>query len=157
VALWEQRRAERERRRRHAILALAGGLVVVLVLALLAGGQWQRAEVEVDARATAQAEAETAEGDTLRQASIGLTTQALNELQGKFPERASPLALEALEAYPYTWQADSFRWDCRKVRRPGRKSVCRVCRPDSAACGTNLSVRQPARSVARRLDSALCR
>jgi WD40 repeat protein/DNA-binding SARP family transcriptional activator len=106
VALREQRQAERDRRRRRTILALAGGLVVALILALLAGGQWQRAEGEVDARATAQAEAETAEGNALRQASIGLATQALNELQGKFPERAVPLALEALEAYPYTWQAE---------------------------------------------------
>ena len=28
------------------------------------------------------------------------------ELEGAFPERAVPLALEALEHYPYTWQAE---------------------------------------------------
>jgi len=39
------------------------------------------------------------------QASIGLAGQALNEMGGPSPERAVPLALEALEKYPYTWQA----------------------------------------------------
>jgi DNA-binding SARP family transcriptional activator len=92
VALRERRQAERDRRRRRTILGLAGGLVVALVLALLAVLQWRRAEVE--------------EQQALVQASIGLATQALTELQGKFPERAVPLALEAFEAYPYTWQAE---------------------------------------------------
>jgi serine/threonine protein kinase/WD40 repeat protein/DNA-binding XRE family transcriptional regulator len=64
------------------------------------------AEAEAAARAVAQAEAEAAEQDALRQASIGLASQAIQELNGNFPERAVPLALEALENYPYTWQAE---------------------------------------------------
>ena len=42
----------------------------------------------------------------LTQASIGLASQVELELQGGSPERAVPLALEALEHYPYTWQAE---------------------------------------------------
>jgi WD40 repeat protein len=71
------------------------------------------AEQEAQARATAEAEtaeerdrAVVAEQDALVQASIGLAGQALNELNGDVPERAVPLALEALEEYPYTWQAE---------------------------------------------------
>jgi WD40 repeat protein len=103
-------------------------LVVALILALLVGLQWQRAEEEVDARAAAEAiavqerqaaqtEADnraTAEAialeqreEALRQASIGLAAKALAELEGSAPERAVLLALEALEGYPYTPQAES--------------------------------------------------
>jgi hypothetical protein len=85
------------------------------------------AESESIARATQQAIAETeakargvaeeqaleerdraieAEQDALIQASIGLGSQAFQELSGNTPERAVPLALEALEDYPYTWQAE---------------------------------------------------
>jgi hypothetical protein len=134
-ALRERRQAEREQRRRRVVLALAGGLVITLALVLLAGIQWQRAEGEVhsrataegqalfqaataeaesmraqtesDARATAQAQAEAAEQRALRQASAGLAVQALAELEGASPERAVLLALEALETYPYTPQAES--------------------------------------------------
>jgi hypothetical protein len=41
-----------------------------------------------------------------QQVSIGISSQAALELQGTSPERAVPLALEALENYPYTWQAE---------------------------------------------------
>jgi serine/threonine protein kinase len=41
----------------------------------------------------------------LEQISIGLAGQALHEMDGPSHERAVPLALEALEDYPYTWQA----------------------------------------------------
>jgi WD40 repeat protein len=41
----------------------------------------------------------------LKLASIGLAGQALNEMHGIMPQRAVPLAVEALEDYPYTWQA----------------------------------------------------
>jgi WD40 repeat protein/DNA-binding SARP family transcriptional activator len=126
-ALSERRAAERDRRRRRIMAGLAVGLLIALFLALLVGQQWFRAEGELAARATAQAEeaaqramaesnakgrataqaeAESAEEDALRQASIGLASQALTELDGNFPERAIPLALEALEDYPYTWQAE---------------------------------------------------
>ena len=65
------------------------------------------AEANADARATAQAEAEAAEEDALRQASVGLAAKALAELEGTAPERGVLLALEALEHYPYTPQAES--------------------------------------------------
>jgi WD40 repeat protein/DNA-binding SARP family transcriptional activator len=92
IRLREQRRAERDRRRRRIIAGLATGLVLALILALLAGQQWQRAEGE--------------QREARRQASIGLASQALAEIDGNYPERAIPLALEALEDYPYTWQAE---------------------------------------------------
>ena len=50
--------------------------------------------------------ARKAEQDALTQASVGLASQVELELQGGSPERAVPLALEALEHYPYTWQAE---------------------------------------------------
>jgi WD40 repeat protein/DNA-binding SARP family transcriptional activator len=92
IKLRERRQTERDRRRRRIIAGLATGLVFALILALLAGQQWQRAEGE--------------EWEARRQASIGLVSQALAEIDGNYPERAIPLALEALEDYPYTWQAE---------------------------------------------------
>jgi WD40 repeat protein/transcriptional regulator with XRE-family HTH domain len=44
--------------------------------------------------------------EAFRQASIGLASQARLELEGTSPERSVLLALEALENYPYTWQAE---------------------------------------------------
>ena len=110
----------RERRRRWIMAGLATGLILSLILlvfalnqsniarenAELAGQSAATAEVEAEARATAQAEAETSELDALTQASVGLASQVELELQGGSPERAVPLALEALEHYPYTWQAE---------------------------------------------------
>jgi DNA-binding SARP family transcriptional activator len=64
------------------------------------------AQAETDLRATAEALAVEQREDARRQASIGLASQAMLELEGGFPERAVPLALEALERYPYTWQAE---------------------------------------------------
>jgi WD40 repeat protein len=107
AALRERRQLERDRRRRRVILALAAGLVLTLVLALLVGLQWQRAEEEVDARAAAEAVALEQREEALRQASIGLAAKAVDELEGTAPERAVLLALEALEGYPYTPQAES--------------------------------------------------
>ena len=70
------------------------------------------AESEADARTEAEQQAlqerdraVEAEGEARLQAAIGLAGQALNELDGSRPEVAVPLALEALENYPYTWQA----------------------------------------------------
>jgi len=51
--------------------------------------------------------ASQAEQEALRQASIGLAAQAMGELDSAIPERAVLLALEALENYPYTGQAES--------------------------------------------------
>ena len=45
-------------------------------------------------------------GEALRQASIGLASQATLELNGTSPERSVLLALEAAENYPYTWQSE---------------------------------------------------
>jgi hypothetical protein len=102
--------------------------------ALARATQQSVAETEADMRATQQAIAEaeteartvaeeqaleerdravTAEADALVQreqariqASIGLASQSELELEGAARERSVLLALEALEDYPYTWQAD---------------------------------------------------
>jgi hypothetical protein len=97
----------RDRRRRRVILGLAGGLVLALVMALLVGQQWRRAETQVDARAAGEAAALEQREEALRQAGIGLAAKALAELKGTAPERAVLLALEVLERYPYTPQAES--------------------------------------------------
>jgi WD40 repeat protein/serine/threonine protein kinase/DNA-binding XRE family transcriptional regulator len=79
------------------------------------------AETERDARAVAEEQAledrdraVAAEADALDQreqarvqASIGLASQSELELSGTASERAVLLALEALEDYPYTWQAEN--------------------------------------------------
>jgi len=64
------------------------------------------AESEADARATAQADAEEQREQALVQASIGLASQAIQEVDSTAPERSVLLALEAIEHYPYTWQAE---------------------------------------------------
>ena len=87
----------------------------------------QEALIQADARATQQAIAESeamarglaeeqaleerdraveAEQDALVQAAIGLASQAELQAKGRSPETAVLLALEALENYPYTWQAE---------------------------------------------------
>jgi WD40 repeat protein/class 3 adenylate cyclase len=86
------RERERQRRRRRTIWGLAAGLVIALVLALLAGQQWQRARAE--------------EQKALQQASVLLASQAEAELEAGYGDRAVLLALEALEQYPYVWQAE---------------------------------------------------
>ena len=64
------------------------------------------AQAETNARATAEADALDQREQALVQASIGLGSQAMLELEGSAPERSVLLALEALEHYPYTWQAE---------------------------------------------------
>jgi WD40 repeat protein len=86
-----------ERRSRRVLAALA---VVFLLAALLSGGlafgvYRQSQEVEKQRQAA------------LRQASVGLAAQAVAELDWSDPERGVLLALEALENYPYTPQAES--------------------------------------------------
>ena len=116
----ERKQIVRERRRRLTVIGLAAGLVLAVGLSMFAFSQSNRAQEEAQARATAQVEAETeaiARGEAqeeaelqrnaaLVQASIGLASQSALELEGSFPERSVLLALEALENYPYTWQAE---------------------------------------------------
>ncbi|NJD59096.1 MAG: WD40 repeat domain-containing protein, partial [Anaerolineae bacterium] len=85
-ALQVRQQKERQRRRQWTIIGLTAGLVVSLALAAFAFVQRQAA---------------------LRQASIGLASQALIELDGSLPERGVLLALEALKQYPYTPQAEA--------------------------------------------------
>ncbi len=68
--------------------------------------QKNNAQREANRRAKAEADALASRDDALKQASIGLASQALLELNGSFPERSVLLALEALDNYPYTWQAE---------------------------------------------------
>jgi WD40 repeat protein/DNA-binding SARP family transcriptional activator len=63
-------------------------------------------QASIALRERRKAEREAQRQRELTQISIGLASQALLELQGRFPERAVLLALEALENYPYTWQAE---------------------------------------------------
>jgi len=65
------------------------------------------AQAEAVARATAEAVALQEREEALRQASIGLAAEAELQLLGPRPERAVLLALEAVENYPYTWQAEN--------------------------------------------------
>jgi WD40 repeat protein/DNA-binding SARP family transcriptional activator len=64
------------------------------------------AEREAVARATAQAQAEMEREEALRQAAIGLAAEAELQSQGPGQDVAVLLALEAVEHYPYTWQAE---------------------------------------------------
>ncbi len=92
----EQRRAEEQTRSagrlKQRALLLAGAMAIALVLALLVGYLWRRAWAE--------------EQEALRQASVLLASQAEAELQAGYGDRAVLLALEALEKYPYTLQAE---------------------------------------------------
>jgi WD40 repeat protein len=91
-ALQERLQRELHRRRQRTVVGLVGGLVIAIILAAFALIQ----------RSDAQKERQNA----LIQASIGLASQAQLELNGTTPERSVLLALEALENYPYTWQAE---------------------------------------------------
>ncbi|MDX1687201.1 MAG: protein kinase [Candidatus Promineifilaceae bacterium] len=88
----QQARARRDLRR-ALIGALSLGLILAIGLSIFAFSR-QRA-------------AEASEQEALRQISVGLAAQALGELDGDAPERGVLLALEALEKYPYSPQAES--------------------------------------------------
>lgn len=92
LALQERLQKERHRRRQRTVMGLVSGLVIAILLAAFALIQ----------RSDAQKERQNA----LIQASIGLASQAQLELNGTTPERSVLLALDALENYPYTWQAE---------------------------------------------------
>ncbi|KPK11168.1 MAG: hypothetical protein AMJ56_06610 [Anaerolineae bacterium SG8_19] len=124
LAEMERARAEEQTqaagRLRQRAIFLTGALVVAGILAIAAfffanqsNQNAEEAAAEANQRATAQAvaveERQVAEEQrqvALEQASIGLASQSLLELSGDKPERAVLLALEALENYPYTWQAE---------------------------------------------------
>lgn len=91
--------AERDRRLRQRRLLRNAAAVVVLFAAVLMG-------VLALTATEARNRAKESEQEALRQASIGLAAQALAELDSDTPERAVLLALEALEHYPYTPQAE---------------------------------------------------
>jgi WD40 repeat protein/serine/threonine protein kinase/DNA-binding XRE family transcriptional regulator len=92
----EARRAEQQAREatlKHRVQRVLQVLVAVLLIAAIVSGglaYWANGQRE----------------EALRQASIGLASQAQLELDGTSPERSVLLALEALEKYPYTWQAE---------------------------------------------------
>jgi WD40 repeat protein/tRNA A-37 threonylcarbamoyl transferase component Bud32/energy-coupling factor transporter ATP-binding protein EcfA2 len=85
IVLREHQQAVRDRRRRYTIIGLSAGLIITLVLALVAFQQRQSAQT---------------------QAGILLASQAESELEDGNTDRAILLALEALENYPYTPQAE---------------------------------------------------
>jgi WD40 repeat protein/class 3 adenylate cyclase len=114
---------ERQRRRQRTVVGLATALAFTLILALLAVRQWQRAE--------------RGEQQALLQASAGLAARAVAELEGAYPERGVLLALEALDDYPYTPQAQRAlaqavraRVPYRILPSPGRQAVTALWSPD---------------------------
>jgi WD40 repeat protein len=74
--------------------------------AVASTAQVAQGQAEAEARAKAQADAETAEQEAQRQAAILLAAQAESEMEKGLYDRAVLLALEALEQYPYTPQAE---------------------------------------------------
>ncbi len=91
IAREEQRAREaRLKQRVQRVLQVLAG--VFLIAAIVSGGLafWANSQRQ----------------EALRQASIGLASQARLELEGTSPERSVLLAKEALENYPYTWQAE---------------------------------------------------
>ncbi|MBP7686941.1 MAG: protein kinase [Thermoflexales bacterium] len=109
----QQRLAEEQRRAREVKLEqrakrVLQGLVAVAIIAAIISGALALLATNREQEAQSQKQiAETQKQEALRQASIGLAAQALSELQGTSPERAVLIALEALENYPYTGQAEN--------------------------------------------------
>ena len=104
----QDREAAQEQRSRTLLRALVG---VFAVAALVAGGLALVAN-------TQRLRAEDSEQEALRQASIGLAAQAVSELASDTPDRGVLLALEALEHYPYTPQAESALAQTVRATRP---------------------------------------
>jgi WD40 repeat protein/serine/threonine protein kinase len=97
----EEAQIERETRLRGQRQRILQGLVAVfLIAAVVAGGLALFAFDQSD-------KAKESEQEARRQASIGLAALAEKESEGANPERGVLLALEALEEYPYTPQAQA--------------------------------------------------
>ena len=92
----QQREQMLARRARRILQGLVG---VSFAAALISGGLAISANVQRE-------RAQTAEQEALRQTGILLAAQAQSELDAGYPDRAVLLALEALENFPYTWQAE---------------------------------------------------
>ena len=117
LAETEKRRAEEQTRAagqlRQGAMGLAGALVIAAILAIVAFLASQQASqsavvarTEAHTRATAEAVAVQERQNALRQAAILLASQAETELANGYHDRAVLLALEALDKYPYTSQAE---------------------------------------------------
>ncbi len=113
----QERELALEARSRRTLQALVGvfavATVLAVILSIVAFNQRGIAQAESSARGTAEAQAVeerdravSAEQEALVQASIGLALRAEAEMGGLYPERGVLLALEVLEHYPYTWQAE---------------------------------------------------
>lgn len=115
----KQAQIERETNLQQRARRILQGLVAVLLIAAIISGGFA---VEADGqRKTAEDErdrAERAEQEALRQASIGLAGQAVAELDSDTPDRGVLLALEALEHYPYTPQAERALAQTVRATRP---------------------------------------
>ncbi len=95
------RRAQNRRTQRNA--AIGAVVAVILALAVTSLVLYVRAEEQRSIAEEQRAKAEQSEA--LAQA-IGISAQAQLELFGQLPERGVLLALEALENYPYVYQAE---------------------------------------------------
>ena len=121
----EQAQIERETRLRQQRLRILQGLVgVFLVAAVIAGGlaleaNYQRNKAE-DARTEAVSAEQEAERERDTETSRRLAASAEDELTGTNAERGVLLALEALENYPFTAQAQSALVRAVEVYRPVR-------------------------------------
>lgn len=97
----EQERRESRRKLEARARIVLRALVVVFGLAFIVSG------VLALVANNERVRAEENEFEAKRQASIGLAALAREELDGFYPERGVLVALEALENYPYTSQAES--------------------------------------------------
>ena len=106
LALRQRRQQEKDRRRRNVIIALATGLLVAL---FLVGVAWQQRQDAIAQRQVAIEQSQVVEAQrqaALKQTSVGLANSALLELESGLQDRGLLLALESLEKYPYTPQAE---------------------------------------------------
>lgn len=99
----QAREAKLERRSRTVLRAL---VAVFAVAALISGGFGIFAVQQANEATLARDDAQAAELEARRQAGILLASAAQNEADAGFTDRAILLALEALENYPYSPQAE---------------------------------------------------